>query len=140
MSYIPKCRRVPGTLIKPLTFGVLDTLKVYKVPEYGWKRPKNCTRCYTWIRATVDKSGGELGGQNQVTSIWIAGSCCFLLARASHFGGTLLLSHTSDAQWPWEKRASFLGWLSLKGNPSRKKRNQGATGQLGHPVNSLETR
>ena len=26
----------------------------------------------------------------------------------------------SNAQWPWKKRASCFGWLTLKGNPSKK--------------------
>ena len=38
----------------------------------------------------------------------------------------------SDAQWPWEEKGILFGWLSLKGNPSQKKRGKwGATGQLG---------
>ena len=40
----------------------------------------------------------------------------------------------SDAQWPGEKGHLFFGWLSLKGNPSQKKREtKGTTGQLGLP-------
>ena len=31
-----------------------------------------------------------------------------------------------------KRRASFLGWLSLKGKPSQEKGRKGATGQLGH--------
>ena len=47
------------------------------------------------------------------------------------------INKISDAQWPWETRASFFGWLSLKGNLSHKKRKKGATGQLGNtPVAS----
>ena len=30
----------------------------------------------------------------------------------------------SDAQWPWEKRASFCGWLTFKGNPYQKKKKR----------------
>ena len=39
---------------------------------------------------------------------------------------TSWLLRTTDAQRPWEKRASFFGWLSLKGNPSPKKMEIGA--------------
>ena len=54
--------------------------------------------------------------------------------RQAGWQAALLLEDTSTltdlptAQWPWEKKASFLGWLTLKGNPSRKKEKKGTTG------------
>ena len=38
---------------------------------------------------------------------------------AAHF--SVVQGNYSDAQWPWEKRAPFICWLSLKGNPYPKK-------------------
>ena len=57
--------------------------------------------------------------------------CLGRLARLTVFGGDQSQKRGSDAQWPWEKRAPFLGWLSLKGNRSPKKGTKGATGQVG---------
>ena len=37
-----------------------------------------------------------------------------------------------DAQWSWKKNGILVGWLTLKGNPYRKKaEKKGTTGQLG---------
>ena len=63
--------------------------------------------------------------------------CCF---QGNVQGDTTLWAEDlfgdmpSHAQWPWEKqkKASFFGWLTLKGNPCPKKEKRAeATGQLG---------
>ena len=52
-------------------------------------------------------------------------------------GGGCVIFH-SDAQWPWEKRPCLVGWLGLKGNPSKKReRKKGASEQLTYSLQQL---